>query len=264
MGMPFFTWWPHQSRTGTTRQTITLTEDLSDLQIMPKRDVVDTYAIDGGRVRELLRPYVDVRIVLERYTDRDLFRRFNSMINHLERGGVVAFGLDSAKAWACRLDREAGPNAISLTVGANETTTYHADSASASPSVGDELTIESSPPIAKREQHLVESVTALSPGFKISIDDSDVVDSLYDYFPAGSLVRHSDFFPTLILPQSGVGAMSNTHDHRISYTLDLTLTYLIPRTEVEVPNQYSNTNQTITIQDKPDYEVAAKPSGGVN
>ncbi len=97
MGMPFFTWWPHQSRTGTTRQTITLTEGLSDLQITPKRDVIDTFAIDGGRARELLRPYCEVRIVLERNTDRELFRRFNSMINHLQHRGVAAVGLDSQK-----------------------------------------------------------------------------------------------------------------------------------------------------------------------
>lgn len=253
MGFPFFTWWPHQSRLGTTRQTITLTEDLSDLQITPRRTVIDTYAIDGGRKRELLRPSLDVRIILERYSDRDLFRRFNSMINHLERGGMVAFGLDSAKAWACRTTIDIAPDSTNLIVGDSETTTYHADSASASPTVGDEITIESAPPLAKRESHIIETVSSLSGGgFDIGIDDSDVVDSTFDYFPEDSLVRFSDFFPTLYQPSNQVGAPSNTHDHRISYTLDLTLTYMIPRRKVEIPNQYAPTG--IVKIDEPQFD----------
>lgn len=258
MGFPFFTWWPHQSRLGTVRQTITLTEDLSDLQITPRRTVVDTYALDGGRKRELLMPSLDVRIVLERYSDRDLFRRFNSMINHLERGGMVAFGLDSAKAYACRLTTDVAPDTTNLIVGANETTAYHPDSASAAPAVGDEITIESSPPLAKRESHIVEAVSASGDGFDIAIDDSGVVDSLFDYFPEDSLVRFSDFFPTLYQPANQVGAAVNTHDHRISYTLDLTLTYMIPRRKVEIPNQYAPTG--IVSIDEPQFD----PSSTIN
>jgi len=254
--MPFFTWWPHQTGGGTTRQVITLTEDLSDLQITPKRDVIDTFAIDGGRVRELLRPYCDVRIVLERYTDRDLFRRLNSMINHLERGGVVAFGLDSAKAWACELRFDVDPNAEIVHTGPNKTGTYHPDSASATPTVGDEITIESSPPLGKREQHIAQTVAAAGDNFVIGINHADANDSMFDYFKAGSIVRNSDFFPTLVLPASGVGAMTNTHDHRISYTFDITLTYIKPRFEVEVPNQYGNTGTNVTVQDQPDYTIS--------
>ena len=251
MGFPFFTWWPHQSRLGTTRQTITLTEGLSDLQITPRRDIVDTYTIDGGRKRELLRPYVDVRIVLERYTDRGLFRDLNSLINHIERGGTVAFGLDSAKAWACHLDEDIGPNTKPFLVGENETTSYHADSASTSPTVGDEIIIESSPPVAKRESHVLHSVSSRSDssgGFKLDIDPAgDEEASTFDYFPEGSLVRFSDFFPTMIMPTQAVGSAMNTHDHRISYTLDMTLTYVIPRREVEIPNQYSGIDATATL-----------------
>lgn len=242
MGFPFFTWWPHQSRLGTVRQTITFNEGLSDLQISPRREVIDTYALDGSRKRELLRPSLDVRIVLERYTDRDLFRRLNSMINHLERGGIVAFGRDSAKAYSTRLVADIPPDSTAFTVGEVETTTYHPDSASVSPAVGDEITIESGPPLAKREQHVIEAVASAGTGFQIDIDDSGVVDSTYDYFPSGSIVRHSDFFPTMYQPTSQVGADVNTHDHRISYTLDITLTYMIPRVAIEIPHQYSPTD----------------------
>ena len=203
MGSPFFTWWPHQSKLGTTRQTITLSEGLSDLQITPKRDIIDTYTIDGGRVRELLRPYLDVRIVLERYTDRGLFRDLNSMINHLERGGVVAFGLDSENAWSCPLLEEVEPGTKVLKVGPNETTTYHADSASAVPQVGDELTIESSPPVAKRESHVIEGLASSGTNFSLTIDNAstDIENHTFDYFPEGSTVRFSDFFPRWFFQQ---------------------------------------------------------------
>ena len=259
MGFPFFTWWPHQSRYGTARQTITFTEGLSDLQILPRRTVIDTYALDGSRKRELLRPSLDVRIVLERYTDRGLFRELNALINHLERGGVVAFGTDSAKAWACPLAETIAPKTKVLRVGANETTTYHADSASTVPTVGDELTIESSPPLAKRESHILQSVSSRDDGgFDLTIDDpsGSVENFTFDYYPENSLVRFSDFFPTMYQPTGAVGAAVNTHDHRISYTLDITLTYLIPRLEIEIPNQYSSIDAV--LQDVPNYEQQLK------
>ncbi len=255
MGFPFFTWWPHQSKLGTTRQTITLSEGLSDLQITPKRDIIDTYTIDGGRVRELLRPYLDVRIVLERYTDRNLFRDLNSMINHLERGGTVAFGLDSENAWSCQLLVEVEPGATLLKVGPNETSTYHADSASAVPQIKDEITIESGPPVAKRESHVIEGIGTSGENFNLTIDPADVLRerATFDYFPEGSTVRFSDFFPTMILPTGAVGSMMNTHDHRIAYTLDITLTYVIPRKEIAVPNQYGNLG--IATVDQPQYDI---------
>ena len=257
MGFPFFTWWPHQSRVGTSRQTITFTEGLSDLQITPRRDVIDTYALDGGRKRELLRPYMDVRIVLERYTDRGLFRDLNSMINHLERGGTVAFGTDSAKAWACKLQTDIAPKTKLFKIGPNLTTMYHEDSASTVPTTLDEITIESSPPLAKRESHIIKGISShTATHTTISIDDSnpDIENFTFDYFPENSLVRFSDFFPTLIQPASGVGAQVNTHDHRISYTLDITLTYIIPRLEVDIPNQYSGT--TVNLNDQPQYNIS--------
>ena len=253
MGFPFFTWWPHQSRTGTSRQIITFTEGLSDIQITPRRDVIDTYALDGGRKRELLRPYMDVRIVLERYTDRGLFRDLNAMINHLERGGVVAFGTDSAKAWACNTNKEHPPKSKFLQVRTSETTMYHPDSETTDPVVGDEFVIESSPPLAKRESHIIESLIDTGELLSLGIDPSsaDVEKFTFDYYPENSLCRFSDFFPTLIQPAGAVGAPVNTHDHRISYTLDITLTYVIPRLEVDIPNQYTG---TINVKETPDYD----------
>ena len=76
MGYPFFTWLPHMNGAAPDRETILLTEDLSDLQVQPRRDVADTFSISGGRSRELLRPWVDVRILLDRFNNRKLLGNF--------------------------------------------------------------------------------------------------------------------------------------------------------------------------------------------
>lgn len=225
MAYPFFSWYPHQLSFGSNLETIDLTEDLSDLQVTPKRDVVDVFSLHGGRSRELLRPWIDVRITLDRFTDRLLFRKFTAMINHLERGGSIAFGVDSAKVWAARTEMTHYQDATTLIHGANVAGRWHATSCTAL-ATGDELVIESGPPLAKREYHRVDSVSTTSTGAGvINIGDSM---NLFDEYRAGSLVRYSDFYPTLILPPGGVGSGMLTHDHRITYTLDLTLVYIIP------------------------------------
>lgn len=227
MGYPFFTWWPHMTVGSGARETITLTEDLSDLQVTPKRDVNDTYSVQGGRSRELLRPWVEVRIVLERFTDRALFRKFSAMINHLERGGYVAFGVDSEKAYmmSTEVSRFQGQTTIDTT--GNLATAYHADTASVAN--GDEIIIESAPPKASREYHTIGAYaagTTGSAGITFTLGSGE---ALQDDFEGGSRLRYSDFWPTMILPNSGVGSALLTHDHRISYTLDLNLVYVIPR-----------------------------------
>ena len=109
MGYAFYTWKPHQTTDiAPARETITLTEDLTDLQITPKRDTFESYSIFGGRSRENLRAWMDVRITLDRFNDRELFRRFRGMIDHLERGGSVAFGNDSNKCYSTHLRKNSG------------------------------------------------------------------------------------------------------------------------------------------------------------
>lgn len=238
MGSPFFTWWPHHTKAAGQREIITLSEDLSDLQITPRRNVSDTFSVYGGRSRELLRPWLEVRIVLERFTDRDLFRKFTAMINHMERGGTVAFGLDSAKAWMVALTKDHAQGERVIHCGPILTTVYHSASSSVVVAVDDELVIESGPPLAKREYHTVNAVAVSGSGgasvrFDLSPSGSPTV-KLRDDYPEGSRVRFSDFFPTLILPPEGVGSAMLTHDHRISYTLDLNLVYVIPFTDEQI------------------------------
>jgi hypothetical protein len=62
-------------------------------------------------------------------------------------------------------------------------------------------------------------------------------DKLTSDFAEGDFVRHSDFFPTCILPAASVGSALLTHDRRLTYTLDLTLTYILPYIEPKEPTQ---------------------------
>ena len=186
MGYPFFSWYPHHAP-APFLETIDLSEDLSDLQVTPKRDVVDTFSLHGGRSRELLRPWVAVRITLDRFTDRLLFRKFSAMINHLERGGSIAFGVDSDKVWMARADRVHGQNQTVLYHGPTTAGDYYG-SVPTHLASGDELVIESGPPLAKREYHRANVVTSTTPptgSGNISLADSL---NLFDRYPEGSLI----------------------------------------------------------------------------
>lgn len=285
MPSPFFTWWPHQTRSTSGRETITLSEDLSDLQVTPKRDVVETYSVHGGRSVELLRPWVEVRIVLERFTDRALFRKFSAMINHLERGGVVAFGLDSAKAWMVRTREPIYQGGVTIDGTGNLANGFHDDSATTYVvTVGDEVIIESGPPAAKREYQTLTAITGGTDGAlgttHVTIDPSSSTptNAFRDDYANGCVIRFSDFWPTLILPGGGVGSAMLTHDHRISYTLDLNLVYVIPADEEDTeginlvgkraPDQELDQDDAMVVT--PSTDTSMKPwwhdwvTGGIN
>jgi hypothetical protein len=221
MGYPFFSWYPLHSMSPRI-EIINFGEDLSDLQVTPKRDVVDSFSLMGGRSRELLRPWVEVRVVLDRFTDRKLFRQLSAMINHLERGGSVAFGNDHQKIWMARTER-ISQGATSVLHGSNVGGGYYDGSTPVLSTLSspDEIVIETGAPLAKREYHTVSSASASQINLGESLDT-------FDSYPTGSIVRYSDFYPTLIMPPNEVGGAHLTHDHRITYTLDINLAYVIP------------------------------------
>ena len=261
MGYPFFTWKPHQttSYSGGARVTIDLTEILTDLQITPRRDVVDSFSIFGGRSRENLRAWMDIRIQLDRFTDRELFRKFRNMIDHLERGGSIAFGNDSEKCYASQLTEKHYQGTVQLHTGENLFTTYHSD-APAQLAQGDEIVVESFPPKAGREYQVVHSHTAGTPE-KINLGPGFSGGKLVDSYGENARVRHTDFWPVLILPTAGVGAPMLTHDRRMTYTLDILLSYVLPVPEPQTSAQGANKESTVTydgigiLTDKPDYDI---------
>jgi hypothetical protein len=227
MGYPVFYWKPHQIRrsAGDPKiETIQLSEDLSDLQVTPRRDVVDAYSIHGGRSRELLRAWLDVRIVLDRFNDRALFRKFSAMINHLERGGHVAFSVDSDKLWNAFLTSNAGQTSTKLYHGSNQAIEW----GSSVTTLGtDEIVVESMPPKSGREYQAVTTHTYDTAAAEGVITLADSM-NLFDTYREGAHVRYSDYYPNLCLDSRNIGGALLTHDHRITSTLDLPMVYIMP------------------------------------
>ena len=258
MGYPFFSWLPHQTNSSVAnRETITLTEDLSDLQITPRRDVFDSYSIFGGRSRENLRAWIDVRITLDRFTDRELFRQFRGMIDHLERGGSVAFGNDVDKCFATTLERKHHQGLEFVECAGNLMSHMH-PSAPTSLEVGDEICIESLPPKASREYQTIRSKVVTAAGFNYFFGPDGSPRHLVDSYAALARVRHSDFFPVLILDQSQVGSAMLSHDRRITYTLDLNLAYVLPMPKTK------ETYQSTTNSEKVAEDNAVAADGGTD
>lgn len=254
MGYPFFSWRDY----GGDREQITLSEDLSDLQITSKRDIVDSYSIGGGRSRQNLRPWVEVRIVLDRFTDRKLFLNFRGMLNHLERGGTVAFGNDHEKAFIAPVVGRKFQGNSQHRVGLNLGAEYSTGTTSTTVfDIGDEIVIESGAPHAKRN-HAVVSHDASYSADEYLIQTTGY--HLYTDYPEGATwVRHHDFFPTCVLPTGAVGTAMLSHDHRITYTLDMTLIYILPRLTIDQTTSAESSQPTDdsgggNTTDKPDWD----------
>jgi len=246
MSYPIFSWIPHQLDATTLfemddpEQRVYLDlydhrEQLSDLQVTPMRDVVDTYSIGGGVSRTMTRAWQNVRIVIDRFNDRDLFRRLSNMINHLERGGVVSFANRKDKCYASRLVSDVFPDDKVIRVGPNLCKAYSTTEIDfLNEAQNDEIVIEQAPPFSKRWHGVLISKTETGDGGashqvgRIAYGGSDTIYAVEEGFNQGDLVRYHDFWPTLVLPKSQVGAGLLTHDHRITYTLDLNLQYIIP------------------------------------
>ena len=278
MGLPTFIWWGvQQGRIGGTespRNYFSLPDELSDLQITQRRDVQDVYSIAGGRSRTMTRSWLDVRIVYERFNDDHTIRRLYTMIDHLSRGGCISFALDPAFIWGNRCSPTMEGKAVSVRSEKPFIPTYidppniwkhlHPDAPDVMPQLdanGQPVTLEledGHPRAARARVRISTTADAAYVDYSSGRREYAVSNPLCD-FPAGSHVRHRDFFPKLYLPQSQVGSPMLTHDHRISYTLDLRLTYKIPDNEIfpVKPQQESAIgNMTSTLgRDPSDFDL---------
>ena len=242
MSYPIFSGQPHQIDPWTAldpdgRVYIDLydhREQLSDLQVTPMRDVSDVYAIGGGFSRTMTRAWQNVRIVIDRFSDRDLFRRLSNMINHLERGGVVSFSNNKDKCYASRLQVDINPDHDYMYVEPNLCKSYSTTEIDMlNFAQNDEVIIEQAPPFAKRHHSVLIDASETADGHllkvgRITFGGVDERKPIDEGFNGGDLVRYADFWPTLILPKNQIGGGLLTHDHRITYTLDLNLQYIIP------------------------------------
>jgi hypothetical protein len=221
VGNPTIYYYPDE--TGTL-ETIDFGENLSDLQITQRRDVTDGFSRAGAFTRTTGRSYLEIRIVLENFTSVSLARSFDSLSAHLERGNPIGFALDSAKAWAGFVRGSSGSSGYySPDRGQQRAVTtgnlFKSWSSSATIQSGDEIVVSSASPSGLRETKITSGVTS-STG-KIVFFSSDSL--VYTHRNAPIMVRSRDFYPALVMPQERVNEPIVESNHRISYTLDLTL-----------------------------------------
>lgn len=199
--------------TTPTVETIDFGETVSDFQIRPYRVMSDALSIGGAFSRSTRRVGMSVRIVNERFTDDALAEKLYCLHAHMERGGAFSFAVDSDNIFCAFV--KAGVAAyrgeVSLTLdttlfGAYGGTTLTAD---------DVIHIECPPPRGNREESRVDgfagAVLTLPHASPLKYDHDGPV-----------MVRHRDFMPALFWPERESGNPPLTHDHRISWSWDLT------------------------------------------
>ena len=194
--------------------TIDLGEILSDLQMTPIRSAIDAMSYQGRFYRTNLNGRMKIRVLLERFTDRALVRKLYSLQSHLERGGLIGICENQNKAWAAYLNEGMGNSGQTvLETGGN---VFYNQTAALD--ALDEVVIQSSNPEVKREWNDVNLAVG-STDARITLSDA----LIHNYKQEPVLIRFHGFWPIMRLPADQLGRPIVTHDHRISYTLDLTL-----------------------------------------
>lgn len=214
MGSSKIYWFP-TSTAVAGRQEIDFGETISDLQISPYRVVSDAVSIGGRFARVARRSGMRVRIVHERFTDTALAEKLYSLQSHLEAGGAISFAVDSTNAYASFI---AG-DGVTFS-GSTPTYTMEPELFSSygggNPATNDVLHAESFGANPRREEVQVHTYQAALNLLTLKADLK------YDH-AAPVMIRHRDFFPALFWPQDQTQTPILSHDHRISYTLDMTL-----------------------------------------
>ena len=222
MGLPTIYWYPDPA--GSV-ETLTFLENLSDLQVKPLREVYDSVTLSGGLYRSHAASRQQVRIVLENFVSEDFYLKLQSLSAHLERGGSIGFSLDHDKTWGAFLssaftaergDTQLGLQVILTTSGAMSPNYFRPWSSGVTLSSDDYVCINNANPEGFREYKNVTSLSSTS--YTLTLDDG----LLYTYGSRPVLIRWRDFWPALKL-RGDMTTPILTTNHRMSYTLDLTL-----------------------------------------
>ena len=249
MANPRFYWYPTEmysvpwtTSTGDVH-IVDIDEPISDLQVSMHRSASDAITYTMRKHRRHYKPYLEVRVILERFTDESLARELYSMESHLQKGNHVGFTADRAKTWASWAGRVSatmgsevisqGTRIFSVNGSAMAGSVGYANifrhwESAATVAIGDIINIDGRVPDFNHEELQVASGVSLGSTAR---DGTVYVEQThnggYTRYPylAGSIVRYRDFWPYLCLPQSGIGKPLLTHDHRISYTFDAVFHY---------------------------------------
>ena len=217
MGFPRLYYYPDlttfSTGAGASLEVVDFGERISDIQITPVRKVADSVSLTGRTSRLSWAPGLKVRIIQERFTDDALARDLYAFQSHVERGLLFGFSADSAKTYAS--SNVAGRfyrGDSSPTVSGN---IFSAWESAATLAADDIVHISGPPPSHTKEEGKVVTFSAGVVNLSSAL--------LFDH-DTPAILRYRDFFPVMFLPESEVNKPLLSHDHRISYTFDMTAT----------------------------------------
>ena len=218
MANPSF--WYYSGGSFTSEVTeIQLGGPLSELSWVPIRDRRSGWTLAGSMRSVVNTARLRVTISLGPFNDSGsmqyLAHQLESMSAHLERGEPVSFAADRNKAFAAGILTGMNPGDTTLFHNNNLFDEYGASIALAA---NDILCIESPNPEHKREYCRIDDPLTSSAN---SLTLADAVRYEYNEMPV--MVRHRDFFPVLYMPEQELGKSIVTWDHRLTFSLDVTL-----------------------------------------
>lgn len=214
MGNAAFYFYPAGTSAGL--ETIDLGEGVTDLQVVPIRVANTAYTMNGRMYRTVETARLQITIVNERFSSGRKARALESMSSHLELGGAVAFTADTDKLWAGFSKTAPSHGDTSIATHGN---TFSALSAGTIAS-NDILAIQSPNPMHYLEYVRVNTATSYDFTLHTSVK--------YDHPEAQTLIRWRDFYPVLRLPENRLSQAFVTHDHRLTFTLDLVMVDDLP------------------------------------
>ena len=246
MGNPRFYWYSESTNGPWAEHSDTLIkvnidEPISDLQYSMKRDATDSISMMTKKHRYHRKPYIEVRVILDRFTDDALARELYSMESHLQKGGYCGFSADRDKSWLSWVGNASAHTGSEVL--APGTQTFDVNSMpvvgapkfanlfghwenGASVTTGDIIHLDGILHRFHHEELEVASVSLSnsSPFGTVTTAASHTGFNRYAYLQ-GAVARFRDFWPALCIPENQVGRPIITHDHRINYTFDAVFHY---------------------------------------
>jgi hypothetical protein len=225
-------------------KTIDIDEPISDIQIRMGRDVSDALTLSSRVKRTHRQPFLEVRVILERFSDPALARELYALESHLQKGGFVGFSVDRDKTWASGIGHivmttgdtviDEGDTAFNVygdaRVGAAKNCNlFKHYEASGIIAGGDVLALDGVLDEYNHEEVVAKGtpdtiISGARASGTVAIEDTQAGGVRYPY-KQGSIVRYRDFWPYLQLPEKQVGKPIITHDHRVSWTFDAVFEY---------------------------------------
>ena len=217
MGNPCFWYYPGGSGSGAIE--LEIPGPLSDLIFTPLRDRRSGWTLAGEMRSAVNSGRMRVTISCGPFNNTGNYQhlpyQLESMSAHLEKGGAVSFCADKDKAVASFINAYSTSTTTSICT-LSDPNVFAAYNGSAALVTDDIVCIESPNPELNREySRLSANLTATT----LSLADP----MRYDHKESPLMVRYRDFFPVLYMPQDRLGTNMITHEHRNTFTLDLTL-----------------------------------------